>query len=118
MGPKARIFAPISHDFVLLHSRPAQYDGNFFFTSSPSLGALQSPISSCKTLLFVNLPTTIIIVFNKTYFINKNILEIINKFISSNQTNFKQKLNNIIKVFNKAISQQKQKSYNTKSMIQ
>ena len=41
-----------------------------------------------------------------------------NKFILSNQTNFQQKLNNIIKMFNKAISQQKQKSQNTKSMIQ
>ena len=45
-------------------------------------------------------------------------LEITNEFIPSNQTNFQQKLNNIIKVFNKTISQQKQKSHNTNSMIQ
>ena len=75
------------------------------------------PVPSCKTLL-VNLPSTIAIVFNKTYFVNKSILEIKNKFIKSNQTNFQQKLNNIIKVFNKTISQQKQKSHNTKPMIQ
>ena len=60
------------------------------------------------------MPTTITILFNKTYFVNKNILEITNKFIPLNQTNFFQKLNNIIKVFNKTISQQKQKSHNTK----
>ena len=35
-----------------------------------------------------------------------------------NQNNFQQNLNNIIKVFNKTISQQKQKSHNTKSIIQ
>ena len=34
-------------------------------------------------------------------------LEITTKFISLNQTNFQQKLNNIIKVFDKKISQQK-----------
>ena len=45
-------------------------------------------------------------------------LEITNEFIPSNQTNFWQKLNNIIKVFNKTISQQKQKSHIIKSMIQ
>ena len=45
-------------------------------------------------------------------------LEITNEFIPSNQTNFQQKLNNIIKVFNKTISQQKQKFHNTKSIIQ
>ena len=32
----------------------------------------------------------------------------------SNQTNFWQKLTNIIKVFNKTISQQNKKSHNTK----
>ena len=80
----------------------------------PPLGALRRPAPPRKTLLLVNLPTTITIVFNKTYFVNKNILEITNKFIPSNQTNFWQKLNNIIKVFNKTISQQKQKSHNTK----
>ena len=46
------------------------------------------PAPSRKTLLLVNLPTTITIVFNKTCFVNKNILEITNKFIPSNQTNF------------------------------
>ena len=93
------------------------YRENFLTPSSP-LGVLQSPVPPRKTLLLVNLSTTIKIVFNKTNFINKNIFEITNKFIPSNQTNFQQKLNNIIKVFNNTISQQKQKSHNTNSMIQ
>ena len=57
------------------------------FLSHP-LRAPRSPAPSCKTLLLVNLPTTIAIVFNKICFINKNILEINNEFIPSNQTNF------------------------------
>ena len=64
------------------------HDGKNFLTLSPSLRALQSPISFCKTLLLINLSTTITIVFNKIYFVNKNILKITNKFIPSNQTNF------------------------------
>ena len=67
---------------------PSPHDGKNFLTSSPSLGALQSPTSLRRTLLIVNLSTTITIVFNKIYFVNKNILEITNKFILSNQTNF------------------------------
>ena len=98
--------------------RLAPHDGENFPAPSSPLGAPQNPAPPCKTLLLVNLPTTIVIVFNKTCFVNKNILKINNKFIPSNQTNFWQKLNNIIKVFNKTISQQKQKSHNTKSMIQ
>ena len=76
------------------------------------------PLGPCKALpypvklyfLLICL-TTITIFFNKTYFINKNILEITTKFISSNQTKFLKKLNNIIQVFNKTISQQKQKPH-------
>ena len=64
------------------------HDGEDFLTSSLLLGTLQSPVPPCKTLLHVNLPTTITIVFNKTCFVNKNILEITNKFLPSNQTNF------------------------------
>ena len=79
---------PAPHYFVLLHPLPAPHDGKIFLTLSLPLGALQSPTPPCKTLLFVNLPTTIIIVFNKTYFVNKNIFEITNKFIPLNQTNF------------------------------
>ena len=82
-------------------SCPTLHDGENFLTSSLLLGTSQSPAPPCKTLLNVNLPTTITIVFNKTYNINKNILKITNKFLSSNQTNFWQKLNNIIKMFNK-----------------
>ena len=82
------------------------HDGKFFFAPSLPLGAPQSLASPRKTQLLVNFPTTIIIIFNKTCFLNKNKIEITNKFIPSNQTNFWQKLNNIIKVFNKRISQQ------------
>ena len=46
------------------------------------------PLEPHKTLILVNFSTTITVVFNKTYFVNKNILEIAKKFILSNQTNF------------------------------
>ena len=60
-----------------------------FLAPSPPLSALQSPAPPHKTLFLVNLPTTITIFSNKmTCFNNKNILEIIDKFILSNQTNF------------------------------
>ena len=97
---------------------PILHDSKNFLVASLPLGVLRNPTPPRKTQLLVNLPTIIAFVFNKTYFVNKNILEIKNKFILSNQTNFQQKLNNIIKVFNKTISQQKQKSHNTKSIIQ
>ena len=118
VGPKDGVFTPVPYGFILPHPRFTPHDGENFLTLSPLLGASQSLAPSRKTLLFVNLSTTITIVFNKICFINKNILKITNKFILSNQTNFQQKLNNIIKKFNKEISQQKQKSQNTKSMIQ
>ena len=47
-----------------------------------------APILPFKTLLLVNLLTFITIFFNKIRFVNKNILEITNKFIPSYQTNF------------------------------
>ena len=68
--------------------RPASHDSKNFLTPFPPLGALRSPVPPRKTQLFINLPTIIAIVFNKTCFVSKNILEIKNKFISSNQTNF------------------------------
>ena len=67
---------------------PTPHDGKNFLAPSSLLGVPRNPVSPRKTLLFVNLPTIIAIVFNKTCFINKNILEIKNKFIPSNQTNF------------------------------
>ena len=85
---KDGVFAPAPHDFVLPNPHPASHDRKNFLTPSPPNGAPRSPALPCKTLLLVNLPTTITIVFNKTCFINKNILEITNKFIPSNQTNF------------------------------
>ena len=57
----------------------------------------RSPALHRKTLFLVNFPYNYYHFSNKmTYFNNKNILKIINKFILSNQTNFQQKLNNII----------------------
>ena len=85
---KDEIFAPTPHSFILFHSRPVLHDGENFLTSSLLFGAPQSPAPPRKTLLLINLPTTITIVFNKTYFVNKNILKITNKFIPSNQINF------------------------------
>ena len=76
------------HDFVLPHPRPASHDGENFLALSLPLEAPQNTALPRKTLLFVNFPTTITIVFNKTCFINKNILKITNNFIPSNQTNF------------------------------
>ena len=118
VGRKDGVFFSVLHGFVLRHPRPVPHDEKNFLTPSPPLRATRIPTLFRKILLLVNLPTTITIVFNKTCFVNKNIFEITNKFISSNQTNFQQKLNNIFKVFNKKISQQKQKSHNTKSLIQ
>ena len=39
------------------------HDRKFFFTPFPPLGAPQNPTPTCKTLLLVNLPTTITIFF-------------------------------------------------------
>ena len=79
---------PHPHGFVLPHPRPALHEKQNFPAPSPPLWALRSLAPPRKTLLLVNFPTTIAIIFNKTFFVNKNILEINNKFISSNQTSF------------------------------
>ena len=106
---KDGVFVFASRGFVFSHPCPALHNGKNLLTPFPLLGAPQSPTPSHKILILVNLPTTITIDYSKTCFVNKNILKITNKFIASNQTNFYKKLNNIIKVFNKTISQQKQK---------
>ena len=80
-GPKDEVFTPVSHDFVLFHSRPVSHDGKNFLTPSLSLRALRNPAPPPNTLLLFNFPITIII-FLKTK------LEVTNKFIPSNQTNF------------------------------
>ena len=51
--------------FCLIHPRSALHDRENFLAPSLLLGALRSPASPHKTLLFVNLPTTTAIVFNK-----------------------------------------------------
>ena len=79
--PKDGVFAPTLHGFVLPCFCRALYDGENFLTPFPPLGASQNPVSPYKALFLVNLPTTIIIFFNKTCFINKNILEITKKFV-------------------------------------
>ena len=56
--------------------------------SSLPLRVLRRLVTTRKTLLLVNLLKTIIIVINKICFANKNILEITNKFIPSNQIIF------------------------------
>ena len=72
--------------FCLISSRLASHDKENFLAPFPPLRALWSLAPPCKTL--AHLPITITIVFNKTCFVNKYILEITNNFISSNQTNF------------------------------
>ena len=85
---KDKVFTPASHGFVLPHLRFAPYEGENFLAPSSPFGAPHSPAFPRKTQIFVNLSTIITIFFSKTYFVNKNILEITNKFILSNQTNF------------------------------
>ena len=75
---------PVLYGFVLPHLHPTLHVGKSFLAPSLPLGALWSPAPSHKTLRLVDLSTTITNFFNKTHFINKNILEITNKFISSN----------------------------------
>ena len=54
----------------------------------------KAPPHSVKFYFVLICPTIITTLFNKTCIININIFEITTKFIPSNQTNFKQKLNN------------------------
>jgi len=62
-----------------------------------------------KTLIFVFLPSNYyIFLLKKTYFINKNYLKLQINFSHQIKLVFLQKLDNIIEVFNKKISQQKQ----------
>ena len=71
--------------------------GKIFLPHSRPLGPREALPPPHKTLLFVNFPYNQYNFFNETYFINKNILEITTKFITSNQINFQKKLNNISK---------------------
>ena len=57
---------PTSHSFVLPHPRITPHDRKNFLAPSLPLGAPQILAPPCKTMLFVNFPLTITIVFNKT----------------------------------------------------
>ena len=96
-GLKDGIFVPAPHGFFLPHPRPAPHDGENFLPHPHPLRPREAPPYIVKLYFLLIFSTTITIFANKmTYFNNKNILKIINKFILSNQTNFQQKLNNII----------------------
>ena len=110
-GAKDGVFTLAPHGFVLPHPYSAPHNMENFVTPSPPLGPHEALTYLVKLYFLLIFLTTITIFFNKTYFINKNILEITTKFILSNQTKFLKKLNNIIQVFNKTISQQKQKPH-------
>ena len=66
---------------------PALHDRENFLIPSPPLGG-PAPPHPVKLYFLLIFPITKTIFFNKTYFINKNILEITTKFIPSNQINF------------------------------
>ena len=88
-GPKDRVSAPTLHSFVLPHPHPTLYDGENFLAPFPPFRALRSPIPPHPVKLhFLLICPQLLLFFNKTYLINKNIFEITNKFIPSNQTNF------------------------------
>ena len=61
-GPKDGVFIPAPHGFVLPYPRMM---GKIFLSHPHPLRPRKTgPTPSCKTLLFVNLSTTITIVFN------------------------------------------------------
>ena len=82
--------APAPHGFVFPHPHPTPRDGKNFIASFSPPEAPQSSAPPRKTQnsSFCWFAQSYYYFFNKTYFINKNILEITNKFIPSNQTNF------------------------------
>ena len=61
---------------ILSYPISTPHDEENFLASWGPLGAPQSSTPPHKTLLLVNLPTTIAIVFNKTCFVNKNYLKL------------------------------------------
>ena len=81
-GPNEGVFAPVLPHPYPIPASP-RMTGKFYYPIPAPCGP-RSPTLPRKTLFLVNLPTTVAIVFNKTCFVNKNILEIKNKFIPSN----------------------------------
>ena len=68
---------------------PAPHDGENFLPHPRPLRPHEAPPYIVKLYFLLIFPAIITIFSNKmTYFNNKNILKIINKFILSNQTNF------------------------------
>ena len=86
--PKDAVFALAPHGFVLLHPRPSPHDVEIFLPHPCPFGPCKAPPHPIKLYFLMIYPQLLQFFFNKTCFINKNILEIINKFIPSNQTKF------------------------------
>ena len=105
--PYNGVFVSVSHDFDLLYSCPALHNEENFFTSSSPIGVPRNLAPPCKTLLFINFPYNLYYFFNKTYSINKNILEITINFIPSNRINFLKKLYNISKCLTRQLKKKK-----------
>ena len=84
-GLKDGVFALVPQDFVLLHPRPLSHDTENFLPHLRPLGPCEVPSYFVKLYFLLICLTISTNFFNKTYFINKNILEITTKFIPSNQ---------------------------------
>ena len=67
---------PVLHGFILPHPQLAPHDRENFIISSLSLRAPRSPTPPRKTLLLVNLLTTITIFFIKTFLLVKIYLKL------------------------------------------
>ena len=87
-GPMDGVFDSLSLSHIILSYFVLAHDEENFLLSFLSLRVPRRGAPSRKTLFLVDLLTIITIFFNKTCFINKNILKITNKFIPSNQINF------------------------------
>ena len=88
-GAKGWDLRPRPAWIFLAPSPPRPHDGENFLPYPRPLRPREDPPYIVNLYFLLIFPTTITIFANKmTYFNNKNILKIINKFILSNQTNF------------------------------
>ena len=77
------------HGFFLFHFHPALHEWENILSHPCPLGPCDVLSYPVKLYFLLICPTTITIFSNNIIcFNNKNIFEIINKFIASNQTNF------------------------------